>query len=95
MSKGPRKEIGIADVVITMCVIGICTLGGWGVWVTKASYDANEHVRQSEDINNKLETTVDRLIEVEKSFISIQAEVSSSTGINRILLNQILEQVAP
>lgn len=93
MSKGPRKEIGVADVVVTMCVIGICTLGGWGVWVTKASYDANEHVRQSTAINQKLDDTVERLILVEKDFIEIHTQVQLSTGGNRVILENILERL--
>lgn len=85
----------IESVVTPVLIVGMTTLGGWGAWVSIASYEANRHISEYEAMTTELHEVADKLIDVEKSFITLHAEVTSTTGANKRLLERILEVVAP
>tara|TARA_R110000851_G_scaffold124603_2_gene255034 strand:- start:761 stop:1051 length:291 start_codon:yes stop_codon:yes gene_type:complete len=91
-----RTERGfIEGILVPVAVICVCGVGSWGAWVTFASYDSKNHISEYQVVTSELHEAVDRLVEVEKGFIGLRSEVQASNGTNKILLEAILEQLAP
>jgi len=91
-----RRDKGfIESVVAPLVIVATTAVGGWSVWVSMSSYDANKHIADYTTVTAELQMVADKLVEVEKSFITLHSDVTSSTGVNKRLLEKILQQVAP
>lgn len=91
-----RTERGFVEGFIVPVVIAtFIGTASWAVWVSAASYDANAHINDYEAVTRDLHTVVDRLVDVEKSFISLESEFQSTAGTNQVLLEAILTQLTP
>ena len=76
----------LEPVATPLIVLAIGALGGWGLWVSVASYDATQHLKDYESTTVELRQAVDDLNEV-KVGLAEQRVVTDQT------LNEILRTV--
>lgn len=76
----------LEPVTTPLIVLALGAVGGWGMWVSIASYDATQHLEDYENTTTELREAVDDLNEV-KVGLAEQRVVTDQT------LNEILRTV--
>jgi hypothetical protein len=68
-------------------------MGGWGVWVSIASYDSGKHLTDYQQTTTELATTVESLKQVEIGLAEQRATSNFALQAQGMILDQILAEV--
>lgn len=82
-----ERVIAVVEPVLTpLIILGLTTMGGWGFWVSMASYDSTQHVKEYETVVEDLRVVVGDLQEV-------KVDLAAQSVLTDSMLGQILEAV--
>ena len=89
-----ERVVAVIEPILTpIVVVALSTMGGWGVWVSMGTYDANNHLNDYEEIVSELRTTVGDLRDVQLDLAKQEVTVENAISEQTDVLNQILSAV--
>lgn len=95
MLRIPRTSKGFVEGFVVPTVITVFVAsGGWIVWVSAASYDANKHVSEFQQVSQELQTVADQLTEIEQTIVLLEVDITSTHDDTNELLKSILDKVS-
>ena len=80
-------------VINPLIVLAITAIGGWGLWVSTTSLESARHLDDYAATVSELKVVAMSLAEVERDFATLHANVQADAGVNRAMLQQILQQL--
>tara|TARA_R100000951_G_scaffold113184_1_gene114710 strand:+ start:203 stop:463 length:261 start_codon:yes stop_codon:yes gene_type:complete len=81
------RIVAVVEPILTpLILLGLTTMGGWGFWVSMASYDSQQHVQEYENVVNDLRVVVGDLQDV-------KVDLAAQSVLTDSMLGQILEEV--
>ena len=88
-----RLQTVVDNLIAPLVVITVTAVGGWGVWATLGVLNADNHIKQTQEINEELRAVTSRLETVERGFLSINAAETLERQETHAQLNEILDRL--